>query len=127
MPGSRRARSRFLFRSRPLVLGIALIIVATAAQARAGVSVAVRRDFPAGSGPAAVAVGFVNQDRLPDLLVADDRGFEVLLGTATRFSTPQTVRNQPAPSTITAADFDGNGTLDVAFASNIERGVHVQH
>jgi len=78
--------------------------------------------FPAGAGPTAVAVGDFNGDSFPDLAIADTTGnaITILLGTMTgRFAPAPNAQpiSIASPSSIVAADFYGQGKLDLAVAS----------
>jgi len=113
---------------RPFALGSSIAFAVLLARAAvADLSFVTRTDFPTGPGPTAMTVGRVNEDRFADLVVTDDHGFSVLFGSGRgTFSTPLAVRGQPRPDCVAVGDFDGDGRLDVAWASGIEPQVRVQ-
>jgi Bacterial type II and III secretion system protein/FG-GAP-like repeat len=81
----------------------------------------VQRDYPAGNGPAAIAVGDFNIDGLDDLAVADqtDNAVSVLLNAGNGLFSPNfELPVDQAPVTIAAADFNGDGKTDVATANH---------
>ncbi len=108
------------------VLCVVLATVLSAQAASAGLSFQTRVDYPAGTGPTAVAVGQLDGDGLPDLLVAGDEGIDVLLGTgAGKFSEPHRIKGTAFLKTIVAADFDGDGHLDVAYPDSTTGAVRI--
>lgn len=77
--------------------------------------------FPVGGEPASIATGDLNGDTFPDLVTAnskvDDNSVSVLLGNGDgtfQDQVPHGVGGQPL--SVILADFDRNGTLDVATA-----------
>jgi hypothetical protein len=77
--------------------------------------------FPAGKNPNDVAVADLNHDGHPDLAFAnhDTSVLTVLLGDghgsfSPASSSPLTVHSHPHPHGVTAADFDGDGHVDLA-------------
>lgn len=85
--------------------------------------------FPAGPGYAFyLATGFFNSDNAPDLAVTNSPvqgagSVSMLLGNGKgTFGAPVSYTVGPAPATIVAADFDGNGKLDLA-ALDAEVGI----
>jgi len=103
-------------------LGFAVLAAFGAARAAdAELSFQTRVDYPAGPGPAAVAVARFNGDRWPDLLVANDRGIAVLLGKGGgTFSSPHIIRERGFVKQLAAADFDGDGKVDIVFPDEHE-------
>ena len=80
--------------------------------------------FPAGIDPAAIAVGYFNNDTQPDLAVADINGTSVtiLLGDGPgNFKAGGTITTGKGPSAIVVADFDGDKCSDIATA-NLDEG-----
>jgi hypothetical protein len=81
----------------------------------------VQRDFPAGNGPTAIAVGDFNLQGLESLAVTDqtDNAVSVLLNTGTGLFSPNfELPVDQAPVSIAAADFNGDGKTDVATANH---------
>src|SRR6266511_2734943 len=77
-------------------------------------------------GPGNVALGDVNQDGKPDLVVASGRGLTVLLGQGDgRFHvTPGSpVKLPDPPSEMVLRDLNGDGKLDLALAHHDSYGV----
>ncbi|HEY3824013.1 MAG TPA: hypothetical protein VGL82_05615, partial [Bryobacteraceae bacterium] len=75
-----------------------------------------------GSSPFSIAVGFVNADSYPDLLVVDvgDDTFTLLLGSATGAFTPAPGGPFPVgiePESAAVGYFNGSGTLGLAVAN----------
>ena len=86
--------------------------------------------FAVGAGPNSIAVGDFNGDTFPDLAIANINGksVTVLLGSKTAQFTPAggspfAVGN--GPSSVTAADFNGDGILDLAVANELDNTVTV--
>jgi hypothetical protein len=83
-----------------------------------------RLDYTTGSIPVAVTVADLNGDGIPDLAVVNNGfGFSdtvsVFLGKGDgRFLSGGTLVTGTGPTQTVAADFDGNGTLDLAVAYN---------
>jgi hypothetical protein len=81
----------------------------------------VQRDFPAGNGPTAIAVGDFNLQGLESLAVTDqaDNAVSVLLNTGTGLFSPNfELPVDQAPVSIAAADFANSGNTDVATANH---------
>jgi hypothetical protein len=91
-------------------------------------SPAATRDFPAGNGPASIAVADVNVDGRPDLVVADqtDNAISVLLGIGDgSFGQNLELPVGTDPVSIATADFNGDGVPDAAIANNGSNNVTV--
>jgi hypothetical protein len=79
-----------------------------------------RADFPAGVGPTAIAVGDLNSDGKPDLIVAnfDDNTISVLLGQPDGGFAPKVdYATGSQPGAVAVGDFNGDGNLDVMVAN----------
>jgi hypothetical protein len=79
------------------------------------------RDFQAGKGPTAIAVGDFNIDGMEDLVVTDqtDNAVSVLLNLGSGLFGPNfELPVDQAPVSIASADFDGNGKADIATANH---------
>jgi hypothetical protein len=83
------------------------------------------RNFLAGSNPWGVAVGDFNGDGIPDLAVANSAGFggasgvSVLLGNGDgTFQSPRLFRAGSLSTSVTVADFNGDGLLDLAVTND---------
>jgi hypothetical protein len=88
------------------------------------------RHFRVGAAPASVAIADFNRDGKPDLVVANNGGGDVtvLLGDGKGGFAPAAGSPFPAgknPNDIAVGDFDGNGTLDLAFPNHDTHGVTV--
>jgi hypothetical protein len=82
-------------------------------------------NFAVGSGPRAAVVGDFNRDGAPDLLTTTQGAFLVLLAGRGdgSFAAPATVVTAPSGiSDVEAADFDGDGLLDVAVSRDSSAG-----
>src|SRR5438034_1180689 len=81
------------------------------------------RDYPSGYGPASIATGDVNGDRIQDLAVANqlDDTVAVLLGNVDgSFQRPVSVYLGPnsSPCSVGIGDFNRDGRLDLAVANS---------
>jgi hypothetical protein len=79
-------------------------------------------DFPAGASPIAVAVGDLNKDGHPDLIVANyvnpNGTISVLLGNGDgSFGPPTSYAVGPNPQSIALGDFNNDANLDAAVAN----------
>ncbi len=92
-----------------------------------GVSFIARRDFPAGTQPAAVAVGDFNGDGVPDLAVANSaNSVSVLLGNGDgNFQAPLIFPVGIGPQSVVVGDFNGDGFQDLAVANEVSNNVLV--
>ena len=78
-------------------------------------------DYPAGTGPRALAIGDFNGDGKPDLAVANagSGDVSVLLGKGDgTFQDATTYATGTNPFNLVAADFNNDGKLDIASGSN---------
>ena len=85
-------------------------------------------NYPAGSGPFVVAVGDVNNDGTPDLVVssATTSTLTILYGTGGGNFTPGPVIGTPAPVyDIALTDLNGDGNLDIVTANPSTNNVSV--
>src|SRR5580704_7031418 len=76
--------------------------------------------FSGGQGPAAIAIGDVNGDGKPDLVVADYDGdaVSVLLGNGDgTFGSPTSYPVGAYPDAVALADLNGDGHLDIVCVS----------
>ncbi len=88
------------------------------------------RHFRVGGAPSSVAIADFNRDGKPDLAVANNGSGDVtvLLGDGKGGFGPAAGSPFPAgknPNDIAVGDFDGNGTLDLAFPNHDTHGVTV--
>src|SRR5436190_419499 len=87
---------------------------------RTALSLGVGGIYPSGAFPRALAVGDVNHDGRPDLVVANNGGDSVslLIGTGNgAFQTQQVLAVGHAPRGLTLADFNGDGRPDLVVAN----------
>jgi hypothetical protein len=73
--------------------------------------------FPAGRTPNDAIVGDLDRDGSLDLAVNDSNSFSIFLNRGDGTFLPQVIYELPASSGIALADFDRNGSLDIAAAS----------
>lgn len=76
-----------------------------------------RMDFPAGDIPQSVAVGDLNDDGFPDLVVANGYGDDVSVLLGYRggfFHIDGNYETGDSPNCVTLGDLDKNGNLDLA-------------
>src|ERR1017187_2817721 len=107
-----------------LTLAASACLAASVSPARAQFSPSPNSPFFSGHNPAAIAVGYFNNDTQPDLAVADINGTSVtiLLGDGPgNFKAGGTITTGKGPSAIVVADFDGDKCSDIATA-NLDEG-----
>ncbi|HKB06536.1 MAG TPA: FG-GAP-like repeat-containing protein, partial [Gemmataceae bacterium] len=92
--------------------------------AAGGYSAPTRLLLPAGTGPVSAAIGDVTGDGIPDIVTANSAGDSVAvfrnLGAGT-FAAPAFTTVGSAPTDLVLADFNGDGSLDVAVSHNGNR------
>ena len=112
----------------------ASVFMNTTATGATTVSFAARQDFAVGAGiPTAVALGELNGDGVPDLVVLNQgsASVSVLLNTTpagaftASFSAPTAFSVGTNPSSVALGDFNGDGHLDLAVANGGSNSVSV--
>jgi hypothetical protein len=109
------------------------VLINTTAPGATVASFAAQQTFATGISPSAVTVADVNSDGAPDLLVANaaDNTVSVLLNTTApgaavpSFATQQTFATGAAPSSLAAADVNGDGLVDLIVANAADDTVSV--
>src|SRR5262249_17627246 len=82
-----------------------------------------RKDIPVGDRPAALTVGDFNGDSKPDLVVSTSGGFYILLGAGGgNFGRPIQFAAGPPLGPLIAADFNGDGKLDLSIGGRVLLG-----
>jgi hypothetical protein len=85
-----------------------------------------RQAFPTGFGPLAATFADFNHDGLLDIATADFHdGLSILLATKNGFAAPRSMKVQSAPGFVTAADFDGDGDLDLLLVAEHSNQAHL--
>ena len=90
-------------------------------------------NYAAGTGPAAIAVGDFNEDGVPDMAVANSNLFQngkssvsILLGNGDgTFRAAVNYAAGATPRSVAAADFNGDGHLDLAVANQGSNNVSI--
>src|SRR5262249_12321989 len=103
----------------------ASVLLNTTAPGSATASFAPQQSFATGSGPSSVAVGDVNGDGRPDLIVSNqaDGTASVLLNATPpdadtpSFAAPQSFATRGQPSSVAVGDVNGDGRLDLISAN----------
>jgi hypothetical protein len=111
---------------------VSVLLNTTAASATTP-SFATQQTFATGTSPRWVTVADVNHDGMPDLIVANsgDNTVSVLLNTTApgattaSFATQQTFAVGNFPQSVTAADLNGDGLLDLIVANSVDNTVSV--
>ncbi len=101
------------------------VLLNTTAPGSAAPSFAARQDFATGSRPVSVAMGDLNDDGILDLAIANSNSnsTSVLLNTtgvgaaAPSFAAKQDWATGTEPASVALADYNGDGTLDLAVAN----------
>jgi hypothetical protein len=113
--------------------GTVSVLLNTTPAGNATASFAARQTFATGTNPRAVIAADLNGDGLPDLAVANstNKSVSVLLNTtapgaqAASFAAQQTFAVGNGPFALTAADFSGEGRIDLGVANDIDTTVSV--
>ena len=109
------------------------VLLNTTTPGAATPSFAAQQTFATGGGPASVTAADVNGDGKPDLIVANenDNTVSVLLNTTApgaatpSFAAQQTFATGSVPSSVTAADVNGDGKPDLIVANSNDSTVSV--
>lgn len=126
--GNGRRRRAGMRLAVPLAVLAGLLISPASAQIIAGstlkfmlIAPQLTIDLPSDVGSPALAIDTINRDALPDIVLIDPNGFTLFLNQGNgQFS-----RSGPfstgdgAPLALATGDFDGNGTIDVAAATDV--------
>jgi hypothetical protein len=84
--------------------------------ARSPDKLASRASYPMGNELVVVATGDLTGDGFADLILGASDGIRVMRNQAGTFSSPVNLASLPEPTGITVADFNGDGTNDLAIA-----------
>jgi FG-GAP-like repeat/Calx-beta domain/Domain of unknown function (DUF4214)/FG-GAP repeat len=105
------------------------VLLNTTAPGAAAASFAPQNQFPTGGRPTSLAIGDLNGDGKPDIVVAEpnNSAVSVLLNTTAPGATVSSFVQQSfsagyAPGTVTLADFNGDGKPDIVASSNNNGG-----
>ena len=113
--------------------GVASVLLNTTAAGAGTVSFADHQDFIVGSNPNSISVADINGDGMPDLVVVNqfDDSVSVLINTtpvgstAASFADQQTFFTGLNPTSVTAADVDGDGKPDLIVTNLTDTTVSV--
>ncbi|HVT56773.1 MAG TPA: FG-GAP-like repeat-containing protein [Thermoanaerobaculia bacterium] len=90
-----------------------------------------RKDWPTGAGPGAVAVGDLNRDALPDIVVANGGANTITIFRNTSSSGVIDLTAQPdlatpsGPINIVLGDLDGDGLPDIVVANHNSQNISI--